>query len=156
MSSVVVRRVASTPSRTAAETWRRIIELVAPQTESAARAELESAAGVACSSISSEATASDPIVVMGSGPRVRMYCIFGEDAVVGEDVNEDALAQTATEGDWSMSIPCLPEDVNWSNQALAAASSRISARSTGEDVPERADGKGARAARIDTSEFTKP
>ena len=53
MSTVIARRVASTPLRTASQTWTKIIEILAPDTASTARAELRNAAGVACASISS-------------------------------------------------------------------------------------------------------
>ena len=92
--------------------------------------------GVACSSIASEATKDAAIVVWGGGPRVRVYCVFDEDAITQDDVNEDALPKSPTEGDWKMSIPCLPEDVVWSTAKLASVSTRISARSMDEDVAD--------------------
>ena len=136
MSTVVARRVASTPVRTASQTWTKITEILAPDPNSTARAELRSVAGVACSSISSEATRDAAIVVWGAGPRVRVYCLFDEEAITGEEVNEDALVKPATDGDWKTSIPCLPEDVAWSSKQLASLSGRISARSMDEDVKD--------------------
>ena len=50
--TVVARRVAASPKRTAAQTWEAIVALIAPESKSAARAELAKAAGVACTSIS--------------------------------------------------------------------------------------------------------
>jgi len=132
--TVIARRVASTPTRTAAQTWAKIVELVAPDANSPAHKELALAGGVACSSISSEATKEAAIVVWGGGLRVRVYCIFDEDAITQDDVNEDALPKSPTEGDWRISIPCLPEDVAWSKANLTNVSRRISARSMDEDV----------------------
>lgn len=157
MSTVIARRVASTPRRTATETWGKIVELVAPDPNSPARMELALAAGVACSSISSEATKDAAIVVWGGGPRVRVYCLFDEDAITQDDVNEDPLAKSPTEGDWKMSIPCLPEDVAWSNAKLASVTSRITARSMDEEVADEKP-KAASAASsmsINLSEFMK-
>jgi hypothetical protein len=134
MSTVSARRVASTPVRTAAKTWEKIVEIVAPDAKSPARAELAKAAGVACSSISSEATKDAAIVVWGGGPRVRIYCVFDEDAITQDDVNEDPLPKSPTEGDWKMSIPCLTEDVKWS--AANLGSGRVSARAFDEDVED--------------------
>lgn len=156
MSGVVVRRVASTPTRTASETWNKIMALLAPDPKSSARGELERVAGVACSSISSEATKDDAIVVHGNGPRIRVYCVFGDDAITGENVNEDAFHKSPTEGDWAMSIPCLPEDLAWSRNKLSSESSRVTARATGEDVP----GKGSKSesnagAAINVEEFLR-
>jgi hypothetical protein len=157
MSTVIARRVASTPIRTATETWAKMVELVAPDPNSPARNELALAAGVACSSISSEATKDAAIVVWGGGPRVRVYCLFNENAITRDDVNEDPLPRSPTEGDWKMSIPCLPEDAPWSKAKLAGVSSRISARSMDEDLEDE-EPKAAVAASsmsINLSEFLK-
>jgi hypothetical protein len=94
MTPVLVRRVAATPVRTASQTWARIVEIVAPDPSSAARQALAKAAGVACASISSEVTKDAPIVIWGEGPRVRLYCVFDEEAITQEGVNEDALPKT--------------------------------------------------------------
>jgi hypothetical protein len=124
---------------------------------SAARSELESIAGVACSSIASEALKDDAVVVQGAGPRVRVYCVFGDDAVSREAVNEDALAKAPTAGDWTLSLPCNADDLAWSQAALAKLSSRVTARSVGADVPERSEGKQAAAERtINLDEFRRP
>lgn len=157
MSGVVARRIASTPARTAAETWGKIVDLLAPNPNSAARAELLATSGVACSAISSESTRDDAIVVWGAGPRVRVYCIFGEAAVTREDVNEDALAKPPTDGDWAMSIPCPAEDLGWSQRKLASVSKRVTARAVGEAVPgEASESAGARSLAVNVEEFLRP
>ena len=158
MSAVIARRVASTPTRTVTETWAKIVELVAPDPNSPARKELALAGGVACSSISSEATKDAAIVVWGGGPRVRVYCLFDEDAITQDDVNEDALPKSPTEGDWKMSIPCLQEDVAWSKAKLASVTGRITARSMDEDVADAEETKATVAATsmsINLTEFMK-
>jgi hypothetical protein len=156
VTTVVSRRVASTPARTASDTWRRIIDILAPDAKSAARTELESIAGVACSSIASEALKDDAVVVQGSGPRVRVYCVFGDDAVSGEDVEEGKLAKTPTGGDWTLSLPCKADDLTWSQAALSRLSSRITARCVGDDVPERSAKLQAAAERaINIEEFRR-
>lgn len=157
MSTVMARRVAATPIRSAAETWEKIVEVLAPEPESVARKELVKAEGVACASISSEATKDAPIVVWGGGPRVRVYCVFDEDAVTGDGVNEGALPGSPTKGDWKMSIPCPPEDVAWSNHKLATFSSRISARSLEEDVADdqSEESAGSVSSAINLDEFLK-
>lgn len=157
MSTLLARRVASTPVRTAAQTWATIVEIVAPDPQSAARKELAKAAGVACASISSEATKDAPIVVWDGGPRVRVYCVFDEDAITQEGINEDALPRSPTEGDWKMSIPCLPEDVKWSHAKLVSVSSKISGRSVDEDVEDDQTATAASTPSIDINlgEFLK-
>jgi hypothetical protein len=154
MTTVLARRVASTPVRTAVQTWARIVEIIAPDPESPAREELAKVAGAACASIASEAPKDAPIVIWGSGPRVRVYGVFDEDAITEDDVNEDALPKSPTEGDWRMSIPFLPEDVAWSGASLAAASSRVSARSV-EAADEEPVAAPATPLGINLTEFLK-
>lgn len=157
MSSVIARSVASTPERTASDTWEEIVRILEPDPTSEARAELAKAAGVACSSIASEATENSPIVMWGGGPRVRVYCVFGDDAVTGDGVNEDPLPRSATDGDWKLSIPCLPEDVPWCRKKLEHVSDRLFARSVDDDVDEDTDTEAsARSLTINAEEFLKP
>jgi len=157
MSTVLARRVASTPVRTAAKTWARIVEIIAPDAQSPARKELDKVAGTACASIASEASKEAPMVIWGGGPRVRVYCVFDEDAITQDGVNEAALPKSPTEGDWRMSIPFLADDVAWSSASLAAASSRISARSVDDegedDEPYTAAAKSSLS--INLTEFLK-
>lgn len=153
MSGLVSRRVASTPVRTAAATWKQVIDLLAPSESAPARVELLKVRGVACSSIASEATKDCPIVVFGGGPRVRVYCVFGDDALTGDGVDESPLVTAPTDGDWTMSIPCLAEDLSWCRGELASISNRVTARAVGTDV-----GAGASAdaePTIDIEEFRK-
>ena len=88
---------------------------------------------------------------------MRVYCLFDEEAITGEEVNEDALVKPATDGDWKTSIPCLPEDVAWSSKQLASLSGRISARSMDEDVKddERESTAATTALTINAAEFLK-
>lgn len=157
MSTVIARRVASTPSRSAVETYEKIVALLAPDPSSPARKELAKAAGVACSAISSEATKDAAIVVWGGGPRVRIYCVFDEDAITGDGVNEDPLPVSPTEGDWKMSIPCPPEDVHWSSAKLATVSTKISVRKPEDDTDADASESASpsRALSINFEEFLK-
>lgn len=157
MSTVMARRVASTPVRSASETWATIVFLLVPDPSSADRAELAKAEGVACASIASEATKDAAIIVWGGGPRARIYCLFGDDAITGDDVSEDAFARTPLGEGWKMSIPCPPEDLAWSRNKLASTSLRVSARSVEDDVPD--DGSAtdapARSLAINFEEFLR-
>src|SRR6185437_4606753 len=134
MATVVTRTVASMPQRTAVQTWEKIVAIVAPDPKSPARAELQKAAGVAAASIASEAPKDDGFIIHGNGPQVRVYCVFGDEAVSGDGVNEDALQASPTEGDWQMSVPCLQEDLDWSQKKLKSDTKRVTARETGEGV----------------------
>src|SRR5688500_14014705 len=111
MATVIARYVASTPHRTPGETWEVISKILAPDAKSATRAEREKASGVASSTIASEAPKDDAFIIYGSGPQIRVYCVFGDDAVSGDGVNEEPLKEAPTSGDWRMSIPCVKEDV---------------------------------------------
>jgi hypothetical protein len=156
MSTVLARRIVSTPVRTVTDTWARIVEVIAPDPDSPARKELDEVAGTACASLASEAPKDAPIVVWGGGPRVRVYCLFDEDAITKDDVNEDALPKSPTEGDWRMSIPFLSEDVTWSRASLAAASDRISARSVDDEIAdEESTAESAAPLSINLAEFLK-
>ena len=125
MTPTRVRRMfAATPVRPASATWTAIIDVIAP-TGAPGRATLGEAAGVAASLIAAEAWRSAPLIVRGVGPQLRVYCLYGENAIIGEETNEDALTWSPTDGDWRMEVPCLPADLDWVTSALAAISSRF-------------------------------
>lgn len=146
--TVLARRFISIPERTASVTWNAIVSLLAPDEDSAAAAELRSISGIASSLISREAMTA-PIVVWGAGPRMRVYCLYNEDAVEGDDANEAALSLNPTDGDWNMSLPCPAEDLAWVKNALRAKSKRISAR----DMETTLDGDGGEeSSRTSTAE----
>ena len=132
--SLVARILISVPERSATETWNRVVEIIAPDEGSPSRRELAAVSGVACSCISDEALADDPLVVYGAGPRLHLYALHGDDAVEGERANESALSWVPTDGDWHMSIPCRADDLAWVRSKLASASTRVTAREVGTSV----------------------
>lgn len=147
MTATRVRRTfVATPARSASATWCAIVDVVAPE-GTHARSELLGVTGVAASLIASEVWGTAPAIVSGVGPQVRIYCLYDEDAIVGDNANEDGLSWSPTDGNWIMELPCPPEDLVWVRSALADVSERISAidatvkkvAATGElarDVPE--------------------
>ncbi|MEK6281728.1 MAG: hypothetical protein AABN95_15340 [Acidobacteriota bacterium] len=137
--TIVARRIVATPARAASEAWGVILELVAPELTSSARKELECITGIATSLIADETLNDFPAVVYVSGPRLRLYCLYGEAAISGDNASESVLAFNPTGGDWQMSLPCPEEDIEWVNDALKKASSRVRARAMGEDVEEDGD-----------------
>jgi hypothetical protein len=154
--TVVARRVIATPARPASEAWAVMVNLLAPDKQSEARKELESVAGIASNLIADEAFEGAAGVVYGSGPRVRLYCLYGDKAISGDRASESALAFNPTEGDWRMSLPCPAEDLAWVREALKERSSRIIARDMDEDVEEEGDSEGRKASagfEIDTEAF---
>jgi len=152
--TVIARRFVSVPARSAAETWTAIADLLAPdKTKSGAR-ELASVAGTAASLIAREAM-NFPIVLYGSGPRVRVYCLYNEDALEGDRADEGALPFDATSGDWRLSLPCPAEDLAWVQKALKAKSGKITARDMAEPVDETEASQSAkdRATSVDMEAF---
>lgn len=132
--TVIARTLVSIPQRSASETWDVIVDLIAPDPKSAARRDLDAVAGTACSCIADEALANDSLVVFGFGPRLRVRALYGDDAIEGDSANESPLSFVPTDGDWRMSIPCLPDDLDWVQRSLKEASSRVFARPLGETV----------------------
>lgn len=132
----IARVFVSIPARSASDTWAAIVSLIAPDIKSGSRLELADVAGCACSCIADEALANDPIVVYGVGPRLRIYALYGDDAVDQESSNESSLSWVPTNGDWHMSIPCLPDDISWLQSTLANSSARVTVRAIGATVQE--------------------
>ncbi len=134
--SVVARTFVSVPQRSASLTWELIVDLIAQDVDSPARRELAAIAGVACSCIADLALADDALVVHGAGPRLRVYALYGDDAIEGDESSESALSFVATDGDWRMSIPCLLDDLEWVQRSLKAVSNRVTARAVGQQLAE--------------------
>jgi hypothetical protein len=122
--TTVARRFAATPVRTGTETWDLIVDLIS-KSQSASRTELQKVTGVAASLIADEIPKEAPIVVAGNGPRLRVYCIYGEDAVVADDCDESSLTWNPAEGDWRLFLPCPGEDLEWVRGCLQPLSRRI-------------------------------
>jgi hypothetical protein len=144
--TTVARTFVSIPQRSAIETWTAIVDLIAPDPKSAARRDLDAVAGVACSCITEEALANDALVVYGSGPRLRVRALFGDDAIEGDGANESSLSFVPTDGEWYMSIPCPPADLEWVQRSLKAASRRVFVRALGEPVDDENDEEDARSS----------
>lgn len=109
MTTVVSRTFRSSPHRDALQTWDAIVELLTQGKDGTARSELRAVAGVAASLIADQAPKSAPIVATCDGPRTRIYCLFDEDAIDGDDANEEVLGFEPLKGDWGVSLPCPKE-----------------------------------------------
>ena len=154
MSTVIRRTFASVPVRDAFDTWGAIVELLTRGRQGAAREELMSVAGVASSVIGDRAPKEAPIVITCDGPRTRVYCFFDDDALDGDDTNEDPLGFDPLEGDWAVSLPCRADDLEWVGRALAAKSERITARdlAAGISTSEESDASAA-TLKLDVAGF---
>lgn len=131
---VVMRQIAATPARSAADAWDVITQLLT-QGDGEVRAELDRVGGIAMAMIASEAPHNSPITISGSGPRLRIYCQYNEDAVLGASTNEEPLSWCPTDGDWQLSLPCLAEDEPWASAELARLSNRVTVRDHLVDAP---------------------
>lgn len=139
----VRRDIASIPSRSAAETWSAIVDLVTSSTSVDAD-QLRAAASIMQALIADEQPAAAPIVFSGSGPRVLICCVYNEEAMeLGLKI--DALPSNPTEGDWRMTAPCEDEDVTWMNKFLKSRAPRLSVHSA-KDTPDTASDEDTAAA----------
>jgi hypothetical protein len=157
MATVIKRQIRATPHRTASETWLFICKLLTPNSDSSARKELEEAIGVMGHLIASESFKNSPLIVYGIGPRVRIYCLYDEDAITGEDATEDALSFDATDGDWYASAPSHEDDLDWVKTELNRKSKRISARGEGEEIQEDSESPDRNtSASVNLDAFLRP
>ena len=119
-ATILARRVAAVPHRTAGDAWRIVAGLIAaPGT--AAHDELLRSAGPAGMLIAEEATAADPIIVTAStGPRYRIYTLHGEAAIDGDATEQPLPTLPAAMDDWSVALPCGADDLDDVVAALAA------------------------------------
>lgn len=134
MTTVVSRTFRSTPHRDAHDTWRAIVDLLTQGRTGAPRTELLAVAGIAASVIADQAPRDAAIVVSCDGPRTRLYCLYDDDAIDGADANEDTLGFDPLKGDWSVSLPCLADDLEWVQGALKKHSARITARDSAASI----------------------
>lgn len=157
MATVVKRAIRATPHRTSSAAWRLMTELITPDASSTARRELTKVDAVLGQLIASESFVDEPIVVHGGGTRVRLYCLYNDAAVEGDDADERALTSCPTEGDdWAMSVPCSEDDFVWVTKELAKHGRRVTARRAGEDVAEEAGEEAAtQSASINIEDFLK-
>lgn len=127
--SVIARKFSACPVRTASNTWTTIVNVIA-STSSDARSELFKIEGIVSSLISDETPKKNPITIIGSGPRLRIYCLYEEDGNT-EDANEAALNWNPFEGDWEIHLPAEGEDIDWVRQILKEKGSRFKVYETG-------------------------
>lgn len=151
--TVVARRIISEPVRLATVTWITIVDLLAPEADNKARAELLSIKGIASLLIASEAMKDAPIVVYGAGTRVRVYCLYGDDALTGENANEDKLISSPVDGDWKMSLPASESDLKWVQAALKEKSTCITARDLNTKVEEMSESTSSKSTSINREAF---
>jgi len=144
----VRRDIASIPKRSAAQTWRTIIDLITG-IGTIDKKTLDDAASVMESLIADEHAAQKPIVVKGVGNRLVIYLLYGENAMEA-DLEVDKLSWNSTAGDWSMTVPSDADDVTWMNNALKDRAPRIKVHDVDAALDEEEEiAAGQQALRID-------
>lgn len=114
--SVITRRFSACPVRTAANTWETIVNVIAAASTEA-HTELLKIEGIAASIISDETPKKNPITVIGTGSRLRIYCLYDEDGST-EDANESPLNWNPFAGEWEIYLPVEKDELDWVTKAL--------------------------------------
>lgn len=146
------RDIASVPVRSAAETWKAIVDLVTGS-DTVDKQQLLDAASVMESLIADEMPANVPIVFKGGSSRVVVYCRFNEDAMeLGAGI--DKLASNPTAGNWQVTAPCEKADVPWMTKSLKSKSPRISVHDVNEAPSDGDVAKSSAGIEIDWGALT--
>ncbi|HEY3252167.1 MAG TPA: hypothetical protein VGK25_13745 [Ignavibacteria bacterium] len=122
--SAVKRIIISNPERTSVETWAKITDIICSQ-DMEAKSEFDKVSNVTASLLSEEFMKDHPMIMKGGGSQLRVYCLYGEDAITGEDANEDQLSWNITEKDWTVFMPCSEEELTWYEKAISNLSDRF-------------------------------
>lgn len=122
--TIVVRKFAASPERTAAETWKAIIQMLDPS-DTKWLSELNGVTGSLSSIIASQAPKDAPLIIRGNGPLLRIYCLYDDEAVIGEDKKEQSLNWEPLTGDWKMYAPCPTELLEQMSTFISKRATRI-------------------------------
>jgi hypothetical protein len=140
-ATIIARRISATPQRLSSDVWTLITGLLAPQDDKITKADFAAVAGIGSFLIENEALKDAPLVVWGAGPRVRVYCLYGDDAITSEDANESPLSESPTLGNWQISLPAHADDIDWIRKSLTAKGvARITVRELSDPVPDDQEG----------------
>ena len=112
-ATVIARRIRATPERLSSDAWQLITDLLVPNHDSDVLAEFNAIAGIGALCVENEALKGSPLVVRGAGPQVRVYCLYGDDAITGDQASETPLPSIPTVEEWQVSLPVLAEDMEW-------------------------------------------
>jgi hypothetical protein len=132
--SIISRRFAACPARTASEAWIAIVNVIGAESESV-KTQLLDITGLIASIISEETPASNAITVIGNGPRLRVYCLYNEDAI-GDDANEASLTWKPFESNWEIYFPVEKSDYEWVSKLLKEKNTRFKTYKAGEGIAD--------------------
>lgn len=141
--SVISRRFAACPARTASETWTAIVNVIAADSDTL-KTQLMEITGIVASIISEETLANNAITLIGSGPRLRVYCLYNEDAIA-DDPNEAALSWKPFENEWEMFFPVEENDHEWVSKLLKEKNARFKTYKAGEKITADEDERASKS-----------
>ena len=135
--SIVARKFNASPARLSSATWKAITALVC-QNDGDATKEFQKVDGVASSLINERLFKDNPMVVKNEGPRLRVYCLYGEDATTSEDSNEDGLSWKPTAKQWHALLPCSADELKELTAILKEKSLKFSVYDVEKGIPDDA------------------
>ena len=155
--TILSRRIASIPKKLASETWVQIIEMLASNNQHVTQ-EMTKIAGIASSLITRQSMKRSPLIATGKGPRVRIYCVYGHDAIDESCLDESPLPETPLNADkWKISLPCPTDDLSWVREKLERLSTRIEVRDEADfSLIDKHESVDASMATINVESFQKP
>ena|SRR2546428_9636756 len=131
----VRRDISSIPFRTSEATWQAIVGLITGP-DSVDVTQLHTATGVMASLITEENYAEHPLIMVGQGHRLVVYCRYRMEAIeAGEAV--DPLTWNPTSGDWTLYVPCDLDNLKWVRKALKVRAPRLVVHELGKELPEQ-------------------
>ena len=151
--SIVTRKFSACPVRTAADTWETIVNVIAAASVEA-RSELFKIEGIAASIISDETPKKDPIIIIGAGSRLRIYCLYDEDGST-EDANESPLSWNPFAGEWEIHMPAEKDELAWVTKALSEKGPKFKAYEAGTKPVEDDDKTSSQQAKHLTIDISK-
>lgn len=120
------RDIASIPERDAKRTWSAIVNLVTGS-NSHDLEQLDNAAAILGDTIADEHPKTHPLVFQGSGPQLRIYLDYYQEAL-DRGTEIDPLSWNPTEDEnWSVQVPAEIGDVQWMNDLFAKKADRFTA-----------------------------
>jgi hypothetical protein len=99
--------------------------------------------GIAASIISEGTPQKNAITLIGKGPRLRIYCLYDEDAST-EDANESSLNWNPFESEWEIYLPVEQSDLEWVKTTLSGKGNRFKAYLAGTKIPAEEDTNNAK------------
>ncbi len=133
--TTIARRFAARPVRTSIEAWAAVRDALC-QDNNPAVDEFDRIQGVAASVISSNLPAAHPFVFIGEGPRVRVFMVYDNQALEGEDLNESPLVSSPFRSSWTGWVPALPDEIELVQTHLRRMSDCFVAYNVNHDLPE--------------------